>query len=167
MGIPTMWRNSFFGHCKESELRKMLSAVFLIMYVSTILGNLLIVVTVVTSQSLGPPCIFPYVLLSTDVTYSSVIAPRWLRTLPFWEHCHLPQSLHDPSSSLTTSLVEWASSLLIMMAYGRHVAILSPCTTWPSWGLGCAAYYWGGSWVGALTHATVQLLFMYQIPFCG
>ncbi|KAB0367488.1 hypothetical protein FD755_020812 [Muntiacus reevesi] len=110
----------------ESEHRNLFYALFLAMYVTTVVGNLLIIVLICLDPHLHTPM---YLFLSnlsfSDLCFSSVTMPKLLQDM---------QS-QDPSISYAGCLTQMyfflffadlEDFLLVAMAYDRYVAICFP-----------------------------------------
>ena len=114
------------GLTQNPGLQTLLFAVFLIIYLITLAGNLLIPITVFTSPALGSPMYYFLSYLSMiDAFYSSSIAPKLVFDLVSGKNTI------SFSGCMTQVFAEHFVAgaeivLLIVMAYDCYVAICKP-----------------------------------------
>ncbi|XP_068947026.1 olfactory receptor 4C46-like [Petaurus breviceps papuanus] len=155
------------GLTENPKMQKIVFVVFFIIYAITMVGNTLIVITINISPSLDSPMYFFLAYLSfIDACYSSVNTPKLVI-----------DSLYEKKTILFSGCMIQVFGehffggaegiLLTVMAYDRYVAICKPLhyTTIMNWRV--RGLLVGVVWIGGLFHATIQMLFLIQLPFCG
>ncbi|KAM7085426.1 olfactory receptor 4A15-like [Molossus nigricans] len=147
--------------------QKILFVVFLFIYIVTMVGNLLIVVTVMVSSTLDAPMYFFLGYLSfMDAVYSTTLTPNMIIDFLYEKKTISFQACM--SQLFIAHLFGGAEIfLLVAMAYDRYVAICKPLHYLIIMNQRVCVLLLMMSWVGGFLHAVVQLLFVYNLPFCG
>nr|XP_012325265.1 olfactory receptor 4Q2 [Aotus nancymaae] len=156
------------GFSQTSSIEAGLFVLFLFFYVSTWVGNILIMITVASDKYLNSSAM--YFLLGNlsflDLCYSTVTTPKLLAD--FLNHEKLISYDQCIAQLFFLHFVGAAEMfLLTVMAYDRYVAICRPLhyTTVMSRGLCCVLV--AASWMGGFVHSTVQTILTIHLPFCG
>ncbi|XP_004621966.2 olfactory receptor 4C45-like [Sorex araneus] len=155
------------GLTQNPELRHLLSALFLVTYLITLVGNLLISVTIFISPALGSPMYFFLSYLSViDGFYSSCIAPKMIFDLISKKNTI---SFNDCMTQLFAEHLFAGAEivLLIAMAYDRYVAICKPLHYKTIMSRPVCTFLVGISGVIGFLHGGIQVLLILQLPFCG
>ena len=155
------------GLTQNPHLQKILFVVFLLIFLFTVLANLLIVITISFSPTLSAPMYFFLTYLAfIDASFTSVTTPKitidllYQRTTISWGGC-LTQLFLVHFLGGTEVIV------LIVMAYDRYVAICKPLHYTAIMRQGLCQLLVVVAWIGGIMHATVQILFMVNLTFCG
>uniref|UniRef100_G1TSL9 Olfactory receptor n=1 Tax=Oryctolagus cuniculus TaxID=9986 RepID=G1TSL9_RABIT len=155
------------GLTQNPHLQKILFIVFLFIFLFTVLANVLVVVTIALSPTLTAPMYFFLTYLSfIDASYTSVTTPKMIIDLLY------QRRTISLGGCLTQLFVEHFLGgseiiLLIVMAFDRYVAICKPLHYVTIMRQELCRLLVVVAWIGGILHATVQILFMVNLPFCG
>ncbi|XP_074087943.1 olfactory receptor 4C11-like [Macrotis lagotis] len=156
------------GLTQDPVKKKIIFVIFLVFYTATAIGNLLIILTIKTSPTLGgsPMYFFLSYLSFADFCFSSNTAPKLIvdslsrkQTISFGE-C-MTQLVGAHFFGCMEVLI------LVLMAYDRYVAICKPlyytvimnqkmCGNLMLWAL-----------MGSFLHSFSQIFIALSLPFCG
>uniref|UniRef100_A0A8C4LGV6 G-protein coupled receptors family 1 profile domain-containing protein n=1 Tax=Equus asinus TaxID=9793 RepID=A0A8C4LGV6_EQUAS len=156
------------GLFQDPEIQRVFSFVlFLFLDTAIVLGNLLIVLTVMTSRSLGSPLYFFLSYLSfVEICSSSTTAPKLIldllaekKAISLWGCMTQLFVIHFFGGTEVF--------LLTVMAYDCYVAICRPLNYTTIMNRQVCAVLVGAAWVGGFVHSFAQILLIFHLPFCG
>uniref|UniRef100_A0A8D2FRA5 Olfactory receptor n=2 Tax=Theropithecus gelada TaxID=9565 RepID=A0A8D2FRA5_THEGE len=157
----------FLGITQSRGLSWILFILLLLVYMTTLMGNLLIMVTVTCESHLHTPMYFLLRNLSVlDICFSSITAPKVLIDL-------LSERKTISFSGCVTQmfffhLLGGADVFsLSVMAFDRYMAISKPLHYVTIMSRGRCTALIVASWVGGFVHSIAQISLLLPLPFCG
>ncbi|XP_057618634.1 olfactory receptor 4C16-like [Chionomys nivalis] len=155
------------GLTQDPRRKNIVLAIFLFFYMGTLVGNLLIIATIKTSQALGSPMYyFLFYLSLSDTCFSTTVAPRTIvdsltkaASISFSE-CIIQVFTFHLFGSLEIFI-------LILMAVDRYVAICKPLHYTTIMSRQVCGTLVSIVCVGSCVHSLVQIFLALSLPFCG
>nr|XP_002709225.2 olfactory receptor 4D6 [Oryctolagus cuniculus] len=149
------------------ELEFFLFVIFLLVYITTILGNALIVITITFESRLHTPMYFLLRNKSVlDIVFSSVTVPKFLVDL-----LSERKTISYNGCLAQIFFFHFAGGadifFLSVMAYDRYLAIAKPLHYVTIMRREVWVTLVVASWVGGGLHSIVQVILILPLPFCG
>ncbi|XP_059530584.1 olfactory receptor 4F3/4F16/4F29-like [Myotis daubentonii] len=152
------------GHTRSLEMQLVLFLVFSVFYVTGVLGNLLIVLTVISDCHLHSPMYFLLANLSfIDMWVSSIAAPKMISDL-FKERKVI--SFQGCIAQMFFIHVIGGTERF-NMAFDRYVAICRPLHYLTIMNFRTCILLLVAAWAIGIIHSLIQLVFVVNLPFCG
>ncbi|KAL2806125.1 olfactory receptor 4C16 [Daubentonia madagascariensis] len=155
------------GLTQDPFWKKIVFLTFLLFYLGTLWGNLLIITTIKTTRALESPMYFFLFYLSlSDTCFSTSIAPRMI----------VDALLKKATISFTECIIQVFTFhffgcleifILILMAIDRYVAICKPLHYMTIMSPRICGVLVAVAWVGSCVHSLAQIFLALSLPFCG
>ncbi|XP_075801597.1 olfactory receptor 2A12-like [Microtus pennsylvanicus] len=168
-GQNQSWVSEFIllGFSSDPTTNSILFIVFLLIYLSSVMGNGLIILLVCLDSHLHTPMYFFLCILAMlDMGYVTTTMPQML--------VHLLAHSHTISFAgcwiqmyVFGALATTESTFFVVMAYDRYVAICHPLryTVILNWGL--CIWLAAGTWNCAFFFSLLHTFFTMSLPYCG
>ncbi|XP_008531934.2 olfactory receptor 4K13-like [Equus przewalskii] len=155
------------GLSSSQEIQIFFFVIFFLVYVAIVVGNLLIVISVIFDKHLHSPMYFFLANLSFfDLCVSSVATPKVIadflrkrKTISFWGCMAQMFFMHFFGGG--------EMSLLIAMAIDRYAAICKPLHYKTIMSCRVLILFLLFTWTIGFIHTTSQMVFTVGLPFCG
>ncbi|GAB5580093.1 olfactory receptor 1J4-like [Prionailurus iriomotensis] len=149
------------------EQQGMFFTLFLGMYLTTVLGNLLIILLIRLDSRLHTPMYFFLSHLAlTDVSFSSVTVPKMLINMHFQDQS-IPYTGCVTQMYFFIFFTDLDNFLLTSMAYDRYVAICHPLHYTTIMREGVCILLVAVSWILSCASALSHTLLLAQLSFCA
>ncbi|XP_013360637.1 PREDICTED: olfactory receptor 10H1-like [Chinchilla lanigera] len=169
LGLNHTFQSQFIllGFSAFPHLQLMFFLLFLLMYLFTLLGNLLIMATIWSERSLHTPMyLFLCALSISEILYTLAIIPRMLADLLSAHHSiPLVACANQMFFSFTFGFTH--SFLLTVMGYDRYVAICHPLRYNVLMSPRACACLVAWSWIGGSVMGMVVTTAVFHLTFCG
>ncbi|XP_065271623.1 olfactory receptor 5G9-like [Emys orbicularis] len=155
------------GLSSDPQMQIFLFSVFLVIYLITLVGNIVIMVVIRTDSHLHTPMYFFLFHLSfVDICYSSVTVPNMLRN---FLAAHKTISVHGCIAQMFFILLSAGAEVLILsaMAYDRYAAICDPLRYMERMSKGICVQLVSGAWTMGFFYALLNTVFTLKLHFCG
>ncbi|XP_037843821.2 olfactory receptor 4F6 [Chlorocebus sabaeus] len=157
----------FLGLSNSWKIQLLLFLFSSVFYVSSLMGNLLIVLTVTSDSRLQSPVYFLLANLSIiDLVFCSSTAPKMIYDL-FRKHKTISFGGCVAQIFFIHAVGGTEMVLLIVMAFDRYVAICKPLHYLTIMSPQRCILVLVISWIIGIIHSVIQLAFVVDLPFCG
>ncbi|KAM6201805.1 olfactory receptor 4F3/4F16/4F29-like [Rhynchocyon petersi] len=157
----------FLGLFNSWEIQLVIFVFSSMFYVASMMGNSLIVLTVICDPQLRSPMYFLLANLSfIDLGVASVISPKMIYDL-FRKRKAISFGGCVTQIFFIHVIGGVEMVLLIGMAFDRYVAICKPLHYLTIMSPKMCVLLLVGAWIIGVMHSAIQLVFVIKLPFCG
>uniref|UniRef100_A0A8C4Y6W4 Olfactory receptor n=1 Tax=Gopherus evgoodei TaxID=1825980 RepID=A0A8C4Y6W4_9SAUR len=155
------------GLSSDPQMQIFLFSVFLVIYLITLGGNMVIIVVIKVDSHLHTPMYFFLFHLSfVDICYSSVTVPNMLRN---FLAVHKTISVNGCIAQIFFFFLSASAEIFILsaMAYDRYSAICDPLRYMERMSKRICVQLVSGAWTIAFFYALLNIIFTLKLHFCG